>query len=286
MASLDSFDAFGSGRGAGKNRGWYASRLDQYSRVKPSSEGGTDPDLYAKIKQLEDSGTLGTKNVTITAAQVRELASILGSHPNSDIGRVLRHILADKPENLAVVPLVDDDGSVSAVNLVEYLDPANDWYQKFAPKAYKFDKDFGGYDADKAPWMYSSPEEKYQQSVADVSSVGRWPAPLTEIPTSTVDPSRPRTVAAGHDGYRKVLTVMFRDGSIYNYYGVSNLEWGRFLGAPSKGKFIKNFLDSKVRGLADTAGMPASARETLYKVSRASQERTQGGYYGKYRKTM
>ena len=39
------------------------------------------------------------------------------------------------------------------------------------------------------------------------------PAALTDIPTSSTNVRRPRTVAAGYDEEREVLTVMFRDGT-------------------------------------------------------------------------
>jgi hypothetical protein len=96
-------------------------------------------------------------------------------------------------------------------------------------------------------------------------------APITVVPTSSSDTRRPRTVAAGYDPDRGVLTVVFRDGTWYNYYEVTKDEWTSFKGTVSKGKYIYKFLDYKPRGAADTQGLAAGVRKTLYSVSRAYQ---------------
>ena len=62
------------------------------------------------------------------------------------------------------------------------------------------------------------------------------PAPLTVVPTSTSNPERPRTVAAGYDAQEQKITVVFRDGTFYNYYEVSPTEWTQFKSRVSKGK--------------------------------------------------
>lgn len=66
---------------------------------------------------------------------------------------------------------------------------------------------------------------------------------LSVIPTSTTNPQRPRTLAAGYDHQRKTITVMFRDGTMWNYYGCSPTLWNSFKRAPSKGVFIATRLD-------------------------------------------
>jgi hypothetical protein len=110
-----------------------------------------------------------------------------------------------------------------------------------------------------------------------VSSVGTGPADITQSPTSTTNPARPRTVAAGYDSSRKVLTTIFRDGTFYNYYGVSGLEWGNFKRARSKGRFIRLYLDGKTRGAASMGAVPEAHQELLYKVARTTQV-MRGGY--------
>lgn len=102
------------------------------------------------------------------------------------------------------------------------------------------------------------------------------PAPLTDVPTSTINPDRPRTVAAGYDGGRQCLTVVFRDGTYYNYYEVSNAMWQNFKRARSKGRFIYTYLDSHPRGVADVSQLTAGARETLYRLSRTGQIKLEG----------
>lgn len=97
------------------------------------------------------------------------------------------------------------------------------------------------------------------------------PAPLSIIPTSTTNFQRPRTVAAGWDPAREVLTVVFRDGLFYNYYDVKKSTWTAFKSVTSKGRFIAANLDSHARGYAKMSGLPSYARETLYRIVRTNQ---------------
>lgn len=100
---------------------------------------------------------------------------------------------------------------------------------------------------------------------------GTAAAQLTVVPTSSSNTKRPRTVAAGYDSERQVLTVVFRDGSWYNYYEVTKLEWSGFKAIVSKGKYIYSILDFKPRGPATVSGMSAQHRKTLYGLARAGQ---------------
>jgi KTSC domain len=122
----------------------------------------------------------------------------------------------------------------------------------------------------------ADPDMGRAPTVAEASSVGKWPADITMAPTATKHPERPRTVAAGYDSKRKVLTVIFRDGTFYNYYGVSSLEWGNFGRDRSKGEHINKYLNGKVRGAADVGSVPMAHRELLYKIARTSQVRYTG----------
>lgn len=97
------------------------------------------------------------------------------------------------------------------------------------------------------------------------------PAPLSLVPTSTTNPDRPRTVAAGYDRNRSVLTVVFRDGTYYNYYEVNTNEWQDFKRRVSKGQYIYKYLDFKPRGPANVSALPSYARSALYKFTRAMQ---------------
>jgi hypothetical protein len=107
-----------------------------------------------------------------------------------------------------------------------------------------------------------------------------------DVPTSSTNYSRPRTVAAAYDSKNQVMTVVFRDGTFYNYYEVSESEWNAFHASYSKGrpwlnKRAKNpkagaqavdglFL-SKPRGVASPDSIPAEIQEQLYRVARTQQ---------------
>ena len=102
------------------------------------------------------------------------------------------------------------------------------------------------------------------------------PADLTVVPTSTTNPDRPRTVAAGYDADEEKLTVVFRDGTFYNYYEVDENEWAAFKANRSKGAVIYRMLDFKPRGPADESGISQSAREAYYRFSRGAQIHSKG----------
>ena len=110
------------------------------------------------------------------------------------------------------------------------------------------------------------------------------PAPLTLRPTSTTDVNRPRTVAAGWEAYADnprlgKLTVVFRDGTYYNYYDVTDTEWETFKISPTKGPLLNqsptpgyvNYLYNKPRGEAELGFLSDVAMETRYRTIRASQ---------------
>lgn len=76
---------------------------------------------------------------------------------------------------------------------------------------------------------------------------------LSVFPTSTTNPQRPRTLAAGYNHNDRVMTVMFRDGTLYNYYQVSTTMWNGFKRAFSKGVWIRQNLDVRGGGLGSVA---------------------------------
>ena len=71
----------------------------------------------------------------------------------------------------------------------------------------------------------------------------KW-AQITDYPTTTSNPNRPRTIGAGYDKRLAILTVQFRDGTLYNYYDVPEDMWLQFKNASSKGKFMQKELDA------------------------------------------
>lgn len=101
------------------------------------------------------------------------------------------------------------------------------------------------------------------------------PADLTDIPTSTTNVSRPRTVAAGYDASRKVLTVVFRDGTLWNYDNVTEGEWLNFQASISKGR---PWINEKVFGVgypADLSAVDARVTAAIYTAAREAQLRFQ-----------
>jgi hypothetical protein len=204
-------------------------------------------------------------------------------------------IQGDAPINSAMRELVTDIGPYQAIGYDEdsmttgefygadeggaghYLEGSDagapgfheKWASGYRPE---FNPEYGGVDAE----SLRGEDEESRLIVAYISSVGKWPADITLSPTSTTNPARPRTVAAGYDGFRKVLTTVFRDGTLYNYYGVDAGQWNNFVRARSKGRFIHTYLDGKVRGPAETTGMPAEHVEVLYRAARTAQVYSEG----------
>jgi hypothetical protein len=111
------------------------------------------------------------------------------------------------------------------------------------------------------------------------------PADLTVVPTSTTNPKRPRTVAAGYDEDEEKLTVVFRDGTFYNYYEVDANEWKAFKANRSKGAIIYQMLDFKPRGPADVSSLSKAAQQAFYRFSRGSQIASKGVVAGQKKTT-
>ena len=111
------------------------------------------------------------------------------------------------------------------------------------------------------------------------------PADLTLVPTSTTNPDRPRTVAAGYDAAEEKLTVMFRDGTLYNYYEVDENEWAAFKANKSKGAIIYQMLDFKPRGYADASNLSKNARAAFYRFGRGVQSYKGGKIKGQTKTT-
>jgi hypothetical protein len=71
-------------------------------------------------------------------------------------------------------------------------------------------------------------------------------------PTPTINPGRPRTLAAGYDSNSQTMRIKFRDGEIYEYYQVPPSVWWKFQRAQSPGRYINTQLNRYPysRGLA------------------------------------
>lgn len=114
------------------------------------------------------------------------------------------------------------------------------------------------------------------------------------IPTSTTNVSRPRTVAAGYYLYvgerakqyadqRGTVTVIFRDGTFYNYYNVPPGEWQTFKGSISKGPMVNRGTKGKPDGTllryphgpADMSQVPEELQRYVYRIARTEQIKSQ-----------
>ena len=87
--------------------------------------------------------------------------------------------------------------------------------------------------------------------------------------TTSSNPSRPRTLSAGYDSTNEVLTVLFRDGSWWEYRGVPADMWDDFKSAPSKGRYLKESgLDNwGDMGPADIGAMPRHRKTQLNQLT-------------------
>lgn len=64
-------------------------------------------------------------------------------------------------------------------------------------------------------------------------------------PTPSINPPRPRTLAAGYDKQTETLRIRFRDGPVYAYNEVTPREWAAFRRTVSPGRYINRVLNVK-----------------------------------------
>lgn len=70
-------------------------------------------------------------------------------------------------------------------------------------------------------------------------------------PTPSINPPRPRTLAAGYDPETETLRVRFRDGVGYEYYQVPRRVWNNFKRVKSPGRAINRTLNNYSYSRAD-----------------------------------
>lgn len=70
-------------------------------------------------------------------------------------------------------------------------------------------------------------------------------------PTPSINPPRPRTLAAGYDADTQTLRVRFRDGAGYEYYNVPPRVWRNFKRVKSPGRAINRTLNQYPYAEAD-----------------------------------
>lgn len=74
---------------------------------------------------------------------------------------------------------------------------------------------------------------------------------LPYAPTPSINPPRPRTLAAGYDSKAKTLRIRFREGAGYEYYNVPSRVWQNFKRVKSPGRFINRVLNNYEYARAD-----------------------------------
>lgn len=91
--------------------------------------------------------------------------------------------------------------------------------------------------------------------------------------TTTSNPAKPRTIKAGYDFKTNTMTVVFRDGTWWDYRGVPEDVWYDFVNAPSKGVFLRESgLDGwGDMGPSDVTRMPKHRREQMNDISEFSE---------------
>lgn len=62
-------------------------------------------------------------------------------------------------------------------------------------------------------------------------------------PTKTINPPRPRTLAADYDREAQTMRITFRSGAQYDYFGVEPRVWRNFRRAQSPGRYINRVLN-------------------------------------------
>lgn len=207
-------------------------------------------------------GGRGRRNVRVSRPSAQETINSLGrSIFGDDFSGV--QVAATRAEYKAM-----DEAWYDNTQSMEFYDPTE--YENLAGTPYSMDTNFSrpfyevvGLTGDlRVPGM-KGPQTRGAEDTS--------PADLTLIPTSSSNPKRPRTVAAGYDPDEEKLTVMFRDGILYNYYEVDEKEWETFKANRSKGAVIYRMLDFKPRGYASTSQMSEQARQAFYRFSRGIQ---------------
>lgn len=95
---------------------------------------------------------------------------------------------------------------------------------------------------------YRRGEDEYSDELLSARTPRGEMAPQTVQPTNTTRKERPRTLTAGYDRSTQTLSVVFRDGTAWNYYGVTYQMWTAFKASPSPGRYIRTRLDFKAYG--------------------------------------
>ena len=143
------------------------------------------------------------------------------------------------------------------------------------------DESLDYYDESGGGYLYSNYAANPVAPFSPGSGTDTSPAPISVNPTASTNPNRPRTVAAGWEerGGKDMgtMTVIFRDGTLYNYYDVTANAWRNFRNTYSKGRYIKLYLDGHRRGPAQISDLQSHEyREAVYRIARTAQYMSEG----------
>lgn len=86
--------------------------------------------------------------------------------------------------------------------------------------------------------------DQYLATEIEMALDGNDQSLLPYQPTPTINPGRPRTLAAGYDERSQSLRIKFRNGEYYTYYNVPPSVWWQFQRAQSPGRYINSRLNS------------------------------------------
>lgn len=76
--------------------------------------------------------------------------------------------------------------------------------------------------------LFSATQRKWDDSI---------PYPQI-VPSNTSNEQRPRTVALGYDPGNQIVRITFREGAVYEYYGVPPQVYAELAASDSPGRFI------------------------------------------------
>jgi hypothetical protein len=259
------------------------------ANVNPVGNGGTPPRVIPTAGEFSAdpalANTLGLKRQSfdpITKTLVNENAERIGR----ELGAYQAEKFLEAVESMeAIGQTMDARFLAQTIGTTRFEQP------KPGSRAYSFRQVFGT--TDRFGGSYNASDEFYEpldQSYYSKLDTDRVYAPvqeaaaLSDIPTSSSNFARPRTVAAGwkrkeDDPNAGTLTVVFRDGTLWNYYDVPVDVWARFYAAYSKGPMLNNATRNFGAGelVANYTNGPASidlsdeSMRTLYRIARTSQ---------------
>jgi hypothetical protein len=120
------------------------------------------------------------------------------------------------------------------------------------------------------PGTFYNPDNIFADNIEETDRTR--PARILEAPTWTSNIHRPRTIAAGYDLQQEKLTIVFRDGTVWNYYDVPKEKWNQFHALHSKGLYIKNVLDGYDYGPASLTLIEQQDIRQEFYINRVNQQ--------------